>query len=88
MTVIKFPGHRWAHCPPGCEGCCICAGGLAFCEVCLGAEATLPENCPGRRLTDEEATAIMEGLLDYRRSQGGWTTWTKWDEARARSLLT
>lgn len=38
---------------------------LALCRVCGGTEATLPTECPGRRLTEEEAGGISSGKLDF-----------------------
>ncbi len=65
-----------------------CEGGLALCTVCRAGEGQLTEDCPGRVMTDEEADAVYAGLLDYRRSQGGWTTWTRSREAAAREQVT
>lgn len=72
--VIKFPGHKWHSM---CRGddythCIICNGGLASCETCKGAEATLPADCPGVPLTEEQRYAISNGTLDYRWREGGW----------------
>ena len=47
------------------DQCGICDGGLSVCLVCKGAEATLPSECPGRALTEEEEAQIGAGLLDY-----------------------
>jgi len=46
---------------------CDCNGEvvLALCKVCGGAEASLPKNCPGRRLTEEESSKIINGQLDF-----------------------
>lgn len=54
-----------------CEGNCpICDGGLAFCIVCHGAEASLPTECPGRQLDATEEAEIMAGELNFR--DGKW----------------
>jgi hypothetical protein len=48
---------------------------LSHCKVCGGAEGSLPTLCPGRRLTEEEETAIYAGQLDFNHgpmSGGGW----------------
>lgn len=47
-------------CGGTCNYCC-----LFICEVCGGAEASLPTDCPGRRLTNEESEGIEAGKLDY-----------------------
>lgn len=53
-----------------CLGCNYCRGGLAFCRVCKGAEASLPTDCPGRRLTEVEEQRITEGSMDF--VEGAW----------------
>lgn len=52
------------------DRCPCCAGGLAYCTVCSGAEASLPTDCPGRQLTEAEQDGIAAGTLDYVR--GHW----------------
>lgn len=47
-------------CGGTCNTCC-----LFICTVCGGAEACLPECCPGRRMTSEETDAVEAGRLDY-----------------------
>ncbi len=47
------------------DNCFVCRGGLSFCEVCKGAEASLPTDCPGRRLTHTEEDAIVAGALNF-----------------------
>jgi hypothetical protein len=54
---------RHENCADEC--CGICEGGLALCTVCGGAEASMPTDCPGRLLTDEEVQGILDGHLDY-----------------------
>lgn len=44
--------------------------GLLYCEICNGAEGSLPTNCPGRPMTVEEGDLVYEGKLDY--SDGEW----------------
>lgn len=48
-----------------CE-CIVCKGGLALCERCGGAEASMPTDCPGRKLTADESDMIQAGNLDYK----------------------
>jgi len=43
---------------------------LAYCEVCNGAEASLPTDCPGRKLTSKELNSIQANIIDYK--QGSW----------------
>lgn len=53
------------------EGNCpICDGGLAFCVVCKGFEASLPTECPGRPLDAAEEAEIMAGAINFR--AGKW----------------
>ena len=63
--VIQFPRHMLRRCGSECDGCQICEGGLAACTRCGGAEASLPTDCPGTRLTEMQETLIMRGRLDY-----------------------
>lgn len=66
-TVAQFVGHKlhggWQHAEP--DECFMCAGGLAYCTICCGAEASLPTCCPGRPITDDEQDAIVSGVLDF-----------------------
>jgi hypothetical protein len=50
-----------------CEihNCIICDGGLKICTVCNGAEATLPAECPGTKMTEEQQNKIQAGEIDY-----------------------
>ena len=50
------------------ETCVYCT--LFICEICGGAEGSLPVHCPGRKLTHEESEAIMASTLDYK--DGEW----------------
>jgi hypothetical protein len=43
---------------------------LAHCKVCNGAEASLPTQCPGKKLTSGEEDMIQAGTLDY--NNGKW----------------
>ena len=70
--------HKRHKC--GDDRCGVCRGGLFDCEVCGGAEASLPSSCPGVRMTADEMDAIQAGRLDY--TERGWIvqdllgTWT------------
>lgn len=44
---------------------------LSRCNVCGGAEGSLPTCCPGRQLTTVEADAIYAGQLDFDRGPMG-----------------
>ena len=52
------------------ERCYVCNGGLAFCEVCKGGEASLTTECCGQVLTNKEEDAIMAKKLDFK--NGEW----------------
>jgi hypothetical protein len=45
--------------------CVICAGGLFICEVCGGAEGSLPTECPGRPMCGWQIQAVLDGSLDF-----------------------
>ena len=47
------------------DRCSICDGGLAFCEVCKGGEASLPSECPGIQMTEEQSRAVQYGQFDF-----------------------
>jgi hypothetical protein len=59
-------GHNY----PNCQ---FCDGGLFACTVCNGAEGSLPTDCPGKKMTEEQSNAIYAGTLDYREGRG-WVT--------------
>lgn len=67
--VIQFTGaraHRLHRCETECEGCQVCEGGLALCDVCGGAEASLPTHCPGVRMDQVAESLVQSGYADYR----------------------
>lgn len=72
MTVLRFPGHKWFHCPRECEGCMFCNGGLGLCVTCGGAEGSLPTECPGEQMTSRAQDEVYNGRLDFRGGQ--WTS--------------
>lgn len=47
---------------------------LLHCEVCNGAEITLPSECPGKVMTEEEEKFVADGLIDFK--DGKWTYFT------------
>lgn len=62
--------HTWIECR-GCDaGCQFCRGGLAACSTCGGGEGSLPTECPGQRMSEEESDRVYAGLLDYK--DGAW----------------
>jgi len=70
--VLHFPRHKLYRCPPECEGCYVCRGGLTSCVRCGGAEASLPTDCPGHQIDHGTQDDIAAGLVDYRWREGGW----------------
>jgi hypothetical protein len=50
------------------ENCVVCNGGLSLCKVCGGAESSMPTECPGAKMTPEQAAAVQAGTIDF---QGG-----------------
>lgn len=57
--------HKLHTCARDCEGCVYCRGGLAFCDVCKGAEAQLPTECPGAQMDDALQEAVALGRRDF-----------------------
>ncbi len=71
MTVLPFPGHKWARCKSQtCTGCHLCHGGLGVCVTCGGAEGSLPTDCPGKLMEHDVNEAVYNGEIDYLRSRG------------------
>lgn len=56
--------HRRRECDE--EECMVCEGGLALCTTCGGAEASMPTECPGRKMTADESDNVQAGNIDYR----------------------
>lgn len=52
------------------SNCPICVGGLVHCSLCGGAEGYLPTDCPGLRMTDEQANDVLNLRKDYVDGQG------------------
>jgi hypothetical protein len=50
--------------------CFICDGGLVLCELCGGAEGSLPTHCPEVTMGEELEDQVYNGALDYR--NGAW----------------
>lgn len=70
--VIDLCVHRLKHCKDEyCMGCYLCSGGLAQCEVCGGAEASLPTDCPGASMQEIVEDGVQAGEIDFRR----WFGW-------------
>lgn len=60
--------HKLHECSGGencdCNGY-VCRGGLAYCDVCGGAEGSLPTDCPGKRLTADQQDDVYKAKIDY-----------------------
>jgi len=55
---------------PDEDKCPICSWGAAICLVCGGTEGELPDECPGRRMTEVQRDQVMHGILDFK--NGVW----------------
>lgn len=51
--------------PCTAENCNICDGGLAYCEVCHGAEGAMPTECPGTVMTMEQSDDVYANKIDF-----------------------
>lgn len=51
--------HIWHRCKK--DGCNICEGGLAYCEVCGALEGSLLSFCPGFKLNSDAINACYNG---------------------------
>lgn len=67
--------------------CVPCAGGLALCNICNGAEASLPTDCPGRPLSAREEDAILANRLDFVRDPDN-PRFTGWIHLRPHEVAT
>ena len=93
MATISHIGTHYLACcerdglTEACrEGSCpICSGGLSYCHICGGAEASLPTDCPGEWMTELRQDLVQEGVLDYRRAEGGWVPKSNVDSWKNRS---
>jgi len=63
--VAETSGHKLIQCGKDCTGCMYCDGGLAHCEICGGAEASLPIHCPGRKMSQAEEDAIQRRDITF-----------------------
>jgi hypothetical protein len=45
---------------------------LALCRICNGAEASMPTQCPGVKMTPEQKDEVQAGTLDF--DEGCWLT--------------
>jgi hypothetical protein len=67
MNIILFPPqpkleHTYFVCKCNSPTCGFCEGGLSYCTVCCAGEGELLEECPGRKLTEEENKANYEAM--------------------------
>jgi hypothetical protein len=65
LVAQAIEEQRTAHTLHSCnsDGCFVCEGGLASCDVCYGGEASLLPTCPGYPLTFEATQAICRGEI-------------------------
>lgn len=65
--------HQLHNCNGGdrcdCQGY-VCIGGLAYCDVCHGAEGSLTTACPGEPMTTEQQDDVYARRVDYQ--DGAW----------------
>jgi hypothetical protein len=76
--ILAFPRHVLlgsALAPCDCDkreqACIVCAGGLAWCVVCSGAEGDLPTHCPGEPMCEVVRQAVYDEEIDYD-ARRGW----------------
>ena len=71
-NVVIFPKHK-LHGAHNCQDpdCNVCSGGLGVCERCGGAEASIPTDCPGEPMSQDQQDLVQSGQLDYN-WQTGW----------------
>lgn len=69
----------------GEETCFVCNGGLAWCTVCGGAEASMPTECPGVKMTQYQQDLVQAGVLDY--VERGWRSGGELDFYRQKQAI-
>ena len=62
--------HTFYKCKCNQAYCQFCDGGLAHCTVCNGFEGTLPTECPGKKMTEQQEDDVWKADLDFR--NGEW----------------
>ena len=74
--------HVYYKCPPGCTNlsCMFCVGGLGGCTVCKAFEGTLPTECPGTPISEEDQQLIYKASLDYRAGKWIQRPLKKWED--------
>lgn len=76
--VYTTPGWSLNHTPFECEQPCdkqhchFCEGGLLYCTVCHGAEASAPTHCPGVVMCQDVQDQVQAGKIDFK--NGKWTS--------------
>ena len=60
--------HTFHRCDE--DRCNVCLGDLSLCTVCNGAEASLPTECPGSCMTEQQEADIMSRKIDF--VDGAW----------------
>jgi len=45
-------------------------GELEYCHICMGFEGSMPTDCPGETMTNEQSDNVYAGNLDYRKNEG------------------
>ena len=66
--LVNFPGHKRMRCPTECGMCLVCC--LYCCTRCGGAEASLPTDCPGYRMSIDDIERVQDGHYDFSRHHG------------------
>lgn len=80
-TGCNFGLRSWGgHMLHQCDGrvcrwnegypCCYCDGGLALCHTCGGAEGSLPDVCPGFRMSEAEQDDVYHRGMEW--ADGAW----------------
>lgn len=58
--------HKRQVCEPQCDrpyGCNLC--NLFYCGVCHGFEGSLPTDCPGKPIAEDDQQLIYQSTLDF-----------------------
>lgn len=62
-------------------------GELEYCSNCMGFEGSMPTDCPGEGMTNEQSDKVYAGNLDYRLGEGWVNKLSPMGQSMVRSCI-